>query len=113
MIACRQVAATVTVTAVLVKAQTPRPATITQGDPQRVIWETTAYLQTPYPVEKQTLKVQRQPHVNCLETCSAGIPAQSVTAVGSASCAQQAALLSSRMAPCMTAIASKQACANQ
>jgi len=50
----------VTVTAVLVKAQTPRPATITQGDPQRVIWETTAYLQTPYPVEKQTLKVQRQ-----------------------------------------------------
>jgi len=55
------VAATVTVTAVLVKAQTPRPATITQGDPQRVIWETTAYLQTPYSVEKQTLKVQRQP----------------------------------------------------
>jgi len=49
------------VTAVLVKAQTPRPATITQGDPQRVIWETTAYLQTPYSVEKQTLKVQRQP----------------------------------------------------
>ena len=52
-------AATVTVTAVLIKAQTPRPAKITQGDPQRVIWETTAYLQTPYPVEKQTLKVQR------------------------------------------------------
>ena len=52
-----QAAATVTVFAVLVKAQTPRPAKITQGDPQRVVWETTAYLQTPYTVETQTLKV--------------------------------------------------------
>ena len=53
-----QSAATVTVAAILVKAQTPRPAKITQGDPQRAVWETTAYLQTPYPVEKQGLKVR-------------------------------------------------------
>ena len=54
-----QVAASVTVAAVLVKAQTARPSKITHGDPQRMIWETTAYLQTPYPVEKQSLKVHR------------------------------------------------------
>ena len=55
-----QAAVTVTVAAVLAKAQTPRPAKITQGDPQRVVWETTAYLQTSYPVDSQTLKVRHR-----------------------------------------------------
>lgn len=53
----KNAAATVVVHAILTKAQFPRPASITQGEPQRVLWETTAYLQSPYPVTRQTLHV--------------------------------------------------------
>lgn len=53
---------TLSVHVVLTRAQTPRPAHITQEEPQRVQWESTAYLQTPYPVARQQLKVRAGTH---------------------------------------------------